>query len=158
GADGALDGPADSTGIGSELDRALATLGVTPQDLGHPPCVSDLGDIVYFRGGRSPAFPARWGARRATVRGAMCGIFGIYGHDEAASIGCLGLHSLRHRGQESPGIAAADEGRRHRQVAMGLVSGEFDEATLSRLPGRAAIGHVRYSTSGSSEIRNAQPF
>jgi amidophosphoribosyltransferase len=88
----------------------------------------------------------------------MCGIFGIYGHDEAANIAYLGLHSLQHRGQESAGITTADEGRLHRQVAMGLVSEEFDEAALSRLPGRAAIGHVRYSTSGSSEIRNAQPF
>jgi amidophosphoribosyltransferase len=88
----------------------------------------------------------------------MCGIFGIYGHDEAANITYLGLHSLQHRGQESAGIVTTNEGRFHRQVAMGLVSDAFQHETLGRLPGRSAIGHVRYSTSGSSEIRNAQPF
>jgi amidophosphoribosyltransferase len=88
----------------------------------------------------------------------MCGIFGIYGHDEAANIAYLGLHSLQHRGQESAGIVTADDGRLHRHVAMGLVSEEFDNAALDRLPGSSAIGHVRYSTSGSSEMRNAQPF
>ena len=89
----------------------------------------------------------------------MCGIFGIYGHDEAANLTYLGLHSMQHRGQESAGIVTADDdGRLHRHVAMGLVSEEFDTEALERLPGRSAIGHVRYSTSGSSEIRNAQPF
>ncbi len=88
----------------------------------------------------------------------MCGIFGIYGHDEAANIAYLGLHALQHRGQESAGIASSDGGGLHRQVAMGLVSESFRKDTLAELPGRAAIGHVRYSTSGSSELRNAQPF
>ncbi|HUQ07201.1 MAG TPA: amidophosphoribosyltransferase [Kofleriaceae bacterium] len=87
----------------------------------------------------------------------MCGIFGIHGHDEAANIAYLGLHALQHRGQESAGVVAGDRGLR-RHVGMGLVSDVFDEKTLSRLPGRAAIGHVRYSTAGSSELRNAQPF
>ncbi|HTE55688.1 MAG TPA: amidophosphoribosyltransferase [Kofleriaceae bacterium] len=88
----------------------------------------------------------------------MCGIFGIYGHDEAANIAYLGLHALQHRGQESAGIATSEGGRLHRHVAMGLVSERFGKETLAELPGRAAIGHVRYSTSGSSELRNAQPF
>lgn len=88
----------------------------------------------------------------------MCGIFGIYGHDEAANIAYLGLHSLQHRGQESAGITTAHDGRLFRGVAMGLVSEEFDTDALARLPGRSAIGHVRYSTSGGSEVRNAQPF
>ncbi len=91
----------------------------------------------------------------------MCGIFGIYGHDEAANIAYLGLHALQHRGQESAGIAVSDareDWRLRRHVAMGLVSENFSKETLARLPGRAAIGHVRYSTSGSSELRNAQPF
>ena len=87
----------------------------------------------------------------------MCGIFGIHGHDEAANIAYLGLHALQHRGQESAGVVAGDRNLR-RHVSMGLVSDVFDEKTLSRLPGRAAIGHVRYSTAGSSELRNAQPF
>ncbi|HKE20736.1 MAG TPA: amidophosphoribosyltransferase, partial [Kofleriaceae bacterium] len=88
----------------------------------------------------------------------MCGLFGIYGHDEAANIAYLGLHALQHRGQESAGIATIDDGRLRRHAAMGLVSEHFGKETLAGLPGRAAIGHVRYSTSGSSELRNAQPF
>jgi amidophosphoribosyltransferase len=88
----------------------------------------------------------------------MCGIFGVYGHDEAANIAYLGLHALQHRGQESAGIVTASEGRLRRIAQMGLVSEQFDKGTLESLPGRAAIGHVRYSTAGSSELRNAQPF
>ncbi len=88
----------------------------------------------------------------------MCGVFGIYGHDEAANIAYLGLHSLQHRGQESAGIVSADGDALNRYAAMGLVSDSFSRERLDRLPGRAAIGHVRYSTSGSSELRNAQPF
>lgn len=87
----------------------------------------------------------------------MCGVFGIHGHEEAANIAYLGLHSLQHRGQESAGLVAA-EGRLRRSVHMGLVSDAFNRETLAKLPGRAAIGHVRYSTAGSSELRNAQPF
>ena len=88
----------------------------------------------------------------------MCGVFGIHGHDEAANIAYLGMHALQHRGQESAGLVAAEDGRLRRHVAMSLVSDAFDEKTLTRLPGRVAIGHVRYSTAGSSELRNAQPF
>ncbi|WP_045119460.1 amidophosphoribosyltransferase [Haliangium ochraceum] len=88
----------------------------------------------------------------------MCGIFGIYGHDEAANIAYLGLHSLQHRGQESAGIVAAGPSGLRRQAAMGLVSDAFDRMRLGHLPGRAAIGQVRYSTTGNSELRNAQPF
>jgi amidophosphoribosyltransferase len=68
------------------------------------------------------------------------------------------MHALQHRGQESAGLVAADEARLRRHVAMGLVSDAFDRDALGRLPGNAAIGHVRYSTAGSSELRNAQPF
>jgi amidophosphoribosyltransferase len=89
---------------------------------------------------------------------AMCGVFGIHGHDEAANIGYLGLHALQHRGQESAGLVAAEDGKLRRHVAMALVSDAFDRETLGTLPGRTAIGHVRYSTAGSSELRNAQPF
>src|SRR5690349_20318473 len=90
----------------------------------------------------------------------MCGVFGIHGHDEAANITYLGLHSLQHRGQESAGVVARDEkdGRLRQHVAMGLVSDAFGREQLAKLPGRYAIGHVRYSTAGSSELRNAQPF
>jgi amidophosphoribosyltransferase len=88
----------------------------------------------------------------------MCGVFGIHGHDEAANIAYLGMHALQHRGQESAGLVAVEEGRLRRHVAMGLVSEAFNRDTLARLPGVTAIGHVRYSTAGSSELRNAQPF
>jgi amidophosphoribosyltransferase len=88
----------------------------------------------------------------------MCGVFGIHGHDEAANLGYLGMHALQHRGQESAGLVAVDDGVLRRHVAMSLVSDAFDRDCLARLPGRTAIGHVRYSTAGSSELRNAQPF
>ena len=88
----------------------------------------------------------------------MCGIFGIYGHDEAANLAYLGLHSLQHRGQESVGLVTHDASAFKRHVGMGLVSEAIDQPALDRLPGRAAIGQVRYSTSGASQIRNAQPF
>src|SRR5215831_4375882 len=90
----------------------------------------------------------------------MCGVFGIHGHDEAANIAYLGMHALQHRGQESAGLVAVQPGesRMRRHVGMGLVSDTFNRESLARLPGFAAIGHVRYSTAGSSELRNAQPF
>lgn len=88
----------------------------------------------------------------------MCGVFGIHGHDEASNIAYLGMHALQHRGQESAGLVAMDDHRLRRHVAMAHVSEAFDRETLAKLPGRTAIGHVRYSTAGSSELRNAQPF
>src|SRR5258706_3646654 len=90
----------------------------------------------------------------------MCGVFGISGHDEAANIAYLGLHALQHRGQESAGLVSAGsgDGRLRRHVAMALVSDAFNRDQLAKLPGAAAIGHVRYSTAGSSELRKAQPF
>jgi len=90
----------------------------------------------------------------------MCGVFGIHGHFEAANIAYLGLHALQHRGQESAGLVAVEpsEGRLRRQAAMGLVSDAFSRETLAKLPGSVAVGHVRYSTAGSSDLRNAQPF
>ncbi len=90
--------------------------------------------------------------------GTMCGLFGIYGHDEAANLAYLGLHALQHRGQESAGIVTLGDGQLRRQVGMGLVSETFGRETISSLPGRAAVGQVRYSTTGGSETRNAQPF
>jgi amidophosphoribosyltransferase len=96
--------------------------------------------------------------RGMVIESTVCGIFGIFGHDEAANIAYLGLHALQHRGQESAGIVAAGPDGLRRQAAMGLVSEIFDRERLGHLPGRAAIGHVRYSTAGSSELRNAQPL
>jgi amidophosphoribosyltransferase len=89
-----------------------------------------------------------------------CGVFGILGNEEAANHTYLGLHALQHRGQESAGIATTIAGDHNMYVQrrQGLVSEQFTEDVLSRLPGDAAIGHVRYSTSGESAIRNAQPI
>ncbi len=88
----------------------------------------------------------------------MCGVFGVWGHAEAANIAYLGLHGLQHRGQESAGIASTDGRRIYHHRAMGLVQAVFSKDELATLPGHAAIGHVRYSTSGTSHVRNAQPF
>ncbi len=87
-----------------------------------------------------------------------CGVFGIWGHPEAAKLTYLGLYALQHRGQESAGIVSSDGVRLHAVRAMGYVADAFDEAALESLPGRAAIGHVRYSTAGSSKLANAQPI
>ena len=88
----------------------------------------------------------------------MCGVFGIWGHPEAANLSYLGLHALQHRGQESAGIVTTDGRVLYAHRDMGLVHDVFPAHALERLPGSAAIGHVRYSTAGSSHVRNAQPF
>ena len=87
-----------------------------------------------------------------------CGVFGIFGHPEAANLTYLGLFALQHRGQESAGIASADGEKLRVSRAMGEVAEAFDEPTLSKLPGHIAIGHTRYSTAGESKLENAQPF
>lgn len=87
----------------------------------------------------------------------MCGIFGIEGHDDASNLTYLGLYALQHRGQESGGIVSWDGARLHVERGMGHVRELFSESVLKRLPGRRAIGHTRYSTSGASVIANAQP-
>ncbi len=88
----------------------------------------------------------------------MCGVFGIFGHDEAANLTYLGLHALQHRGQESAGIISCDSGALKSWRQMGLVADVFTVPVLERLTGRAAIGHVRYSTAGVSHLKNAQPL
>ena len=88
-----------------------------------------------------------------------CGIFGIYDHPEAAALTYFGLYALQHRGQESAGIAVAKEDMQIvEHKGMGLVSDVFDMDHLTQLDGGSAIGHVRYSTTGSSILTNAQPF
>jgi amidophosphoribosyltransferase len=87
-----------------------------------------------------------------------CGVVGIAGVDGAAELASLALHALQHRGQESAGITAADGHRLVTFKKMGLVADVFDESATRQLTGRFAIGHVRYSTSGSSHILNAQPL
>src|SRR2546428_2190744 len=87
-----------------------------------------------------------------------CGVFGIFGHPEAANMTYLGLYALQHRGQESAGIAASDGEHVRVSRAMGYVADTFDGAALADLPGSVAIGHVRYSTAGESKLSNAQPI
>src|SRR5437762_10104123 len=87
-----------------------------------------------------------------------CGVFGIFGHPEAANMTYLGLYALQHRGQESAGIAASDGEQVRISREMGYVADVFDSRTLSELPGSIAIGHVRYSTAGESKLANAQPI
>ena len=87
-----------------------------------------------------------------------CGIFGICDHPEAAPITYFGLYALQHRGQESAGIATIRGDTIIEHKGMGLVSDVFDMSLLNVLEGRSAVGHVRYSTTGSSVLSNAQPF
>jgi amidophosphoribosyltransferase len=87
-----------------------------------------------------------------------CGIFAIYGHEEAAKLTYFGLYALQHRGQESAGIVASDGRHVVEHKAMGLVPDLFGEEVLSKLKGNMALGHVRYSTTGSSLLMNAQPL
>src|SRR2546426_3605009 len=87
-----------------------------------------------------------------------CGVFGIFGHAEAANMTYLGLYALQHRGQESGGIAASDGQQVRVSRAMGYIADVFDTEALTGLPGQMAIGHVRYSTAGESGLSNAQPI
>jgi amidophosphoribosyltransferase len=88
-----------------------------------------------------------------------CGIFGIFGHPDAAAITALGLHALQHRGQEAAGIVTFDGQRFNSERRLGLVGDHFSKASaIERLPGWSAIGHVRYSTTGETILRNVQPL
>jgi len=87
-----------------------------------------------------------------------CGVFGIFGHPEAANMTYLGLYALQHRGQESAGIAASDGDQVRLAREMGYVADVFDGSTLAQLRGQLAVGHVRYSTTGESKLANAQPI
>ena len=86
-----------------------------------------------------------------------CGVVGVYGHPDAANLVYLGLYALQHRGQESAGIAASSNGKMHLEVGMGLVADVFSDVRLKKLPGNMAVGHNRYSTTGVSRVKNAQP-
>jgi amidophosphoribosyltransferase len=88
-----------------------------------------------------------------------CGVFGIFGHPDAAAVTALGLHALQHRGQEAAGIVSFDGKRFHSERRMGLVGDNFSRReVIERLPGTTAIGHVRYSTTGETVLRNVQPL
>ncbi len=86
-------------------------------------------------------------------------MFGIFGHPDAAAITALGLHALQHRGQEAAGIVSFDGKRFHSERRLGLVGDTFSKRdVIDRLPGTAAVGHVRYSTTGETILRNVQPL
>ncbi len=88
-----------------------------------------------------------------------CGVFGISNHEDASALVALGLHSLQHRGQEGCGIVSFDGKNYHSEKRQGLVGDHFtDQETLNKLPGKFAIGHNRYSTTGETSLRNIQPF
>src|SRR4026209_1153432 len=88
-----------------------------------------------------------------------CGVFGIFGHPDAPAITALGLHALQHRGQEAAGIVSFDAKRFHSERRLGLVGDAFARPeVIDRLPGSSAIGHVRYSTTGETIIRNGPPL
>ncbi len=87
-----------------------------------------------------------------------CGVVGVYGHKEAARIVSLALHALQHRGQDSAGIVANNNGRFFREVGMGLVAEVFNEKNLNALKGSMAVGHVRYTTAGNTNLSDAQPI
>ncbi len=88
----------------------------------------------------------------------MCGVFGVFGHKDAARLTYLGLYALQHRGQESAGIAVSDGNEIRSYKGMGLVGDVFKDSHIDDLKGDRAIGHVRYSTTGSSKLENAQPI
>ena len=88
-----------------------------------------------------------------------CGIFGVYGHPDASALVALGLHALQHRGQEAAGIVSYDQKQFHAERRMGVVSEHFTKSNvIDNLPGNAAVGHVRYSTTGGTILRNVQPL
>ena len=88
-----------------------------------------------------------------------CGVFGVWGHPDAAALTALGLHALQHRGQEACGIVTFDGDQFHSERRMGLVGDHFNtKGVIGRLKGDSAIGHVRYSTRGGTHLRNVQPL
>ena len=89
-----------------------------------------------------------------------CGVFGIWNHPESAKMTYLGLYAMQHRGQESCGIVSLDfqSGQHHICKGLGLVGDVFQDKELQMLKGESSVGHVRYSTTGSSLLKNAQPF
>lgn len=87
-----------------------------------------------------------------------CAVFGIWNHPEASQMTYLGLYAMQHRGQESAGIVSLENGKHKHHKGLGLVGDVFSESVLSQIKGQAAIGHVRYSTTGQNLISNAQPL
>ena len=88
-----------------------------------------------------------------------CGVFGVFGHPDAAALTALGLHALQHRGQESAGIVSFDGEHFNNEPYLGLVGDHFTKASvIDKLPGKSSLGHVRYSTTGNTSLKNIQPL
>ncbi|MEL6504321.1 MAG: amidophosphoribosyltransferase [Pseudomonadota bacterium] len=112
-----------------------------------------------FSSGTLPGGPKRNGHLDDDKFHEECGVFGVYGHSDAAALTTLGLHALQHRGQEASGIVTFDGATFHAERHVGLIGDNFTKpAVLERLPGHCAIGHNRYSTTGGEGMRNVQPF
>ncbi|MCB1520813.1 MAG: amidophosphoribosyltransferase [Hyphomicrobiaceae bacterium] len=134
-ADGIEDHPAGGTAVPQQAETS------------RPP----LADAAAF----DPGF-SRYGDDRLREE---CGVFGVFGHDDAAALTTLGLHALQHRGQEAAGIVSYDGRQFHQERRMGLVGDNFNKtAVIRRLKGRMAVGHNRYSTTGDTILRNVQPL
>ena len=150
-----------SGGLEQALAEAAAWSGGLEADVELPALDPDLGAAVLAC---APGDVARLGSRGfvqigTVVLSLMCGVFGVYAPDrDVARLSYFGLFALQHRGQESAGIAVSDEGRLTALRDLGLVTQVFDEQKLHGLRGQVAIGHTRYSTTGSSQWSNAQPL
>ena len=121
--------------------------------------MTELGDDWQPEAGMTPGFDpgfSRYGDDRLREE---CGVFGIFGHPDAAAMTTLGLHALQHRGQEAAGIVTYDGRQFHQDRRMGLVGDNFNKTdVIARLKGRMAVGHNRYSTTGDTILRNVQPL
>src|SRR5215470_3436486 len=132
----------------------MSEMAETPSDAGLDP---GRGRAIATSAGREAS---DWGeAFNGDRLREECGVFGIFGHPDAAAITALGLHALQHRGQEAAGIVTFDGHRFHSERRMGLVGDTFARReVIERLPGHMAVGHVRYSTTGETILRNVQPL
>ena len=131
------------------------------------PPVTEYPDMTTMPDAADPAAdpaPATWDDSVASRLGddrlrEECGVFGVFGHDDAAALTALGLHALQHRGQEGCGIVSTDGRHFNLERRLGLVGDNFNSpAVMERLKGRIAVGHNRYSTTGAVVLRNVQPF
>ena len=108
--------------------------------------------------GEAWAPAGRWPAEDDRL-GEECGVFGVFGNEDAAALTALGLHALQHRGQEAAGIVTYDGQHFHSERRLGLVGDNFNKVdVIGRLRGHIALGHVRYSTTGDTILRNVQPL
>ena len=115
-------------------------------------------DIALDEGKASPD-TRPWDWRGADTLREECGVFGVFGHEDAGALTALGLHALQHRGQEAAGIVTYDGAHFHPERRLGLVGDNFNKAdVIGRLKGHIALGHVRYSTTGDTILRNVQPL